>query len=213
MTVELERCPVPMFDGADCWQEPEQNGIAGICTEHMRLVSDRWLEDAVEYDFRCPTCRQLSVRRVRGRTVLYCQNPLCNQMVNAGLVTKVLDAREEARPSKDRKRRAYAPADSGRRHSGVVYYLSFGDRIKIGTSVNLPRRLKAIPHDECLAVERGSFSTEAARHLQFADQRVPGQQEWFLKSRALVAHINELRAANGRPMAAWREWQRGGVKE
>ena len=34
----------------------------------------------------------------------------------------------------------------------VVYYLRFDDRVKIGTTANLPQRLAAIRHDEFLAL-------------------------------------------------------------
>jgi hypothetical protein len=81
----------------------------------------------------------------------------------------------------------------------VVYYLRFADRVKIGTTSNLERRLCAIPHDEVLATEPGSFNLERRRHLQFADDRLMG--EWFALSPALqhhIWHLNEGHAESGR---------------
>ena len=51
----------------------------------------------------------------------------------------------------------------------VVYYLRYGDRIKIGTSANPRRRVASLPHDEVLAFERGGRPLEQRRHAQFAD--------------------------------------------
>lgn len=75
----------------------------------------------------------------------------------------------------------------------VVYYLQFADRIKIGFSRNLGRRLLAIPHDELLAVEPGGLAVEQRRHLQFAEYRIVG--EWFRVCDPLMEHIQRVKAA------------------
>ena len=47
----------------------------------------------------------------------------------------------------------------------VVYYLRYGDRIKIGTSANPRQRVASLPHDEVLAFERaGGCSSSAGTH-------------------------------------------------
>lgn len=74
----------------------------------------------------------------------------------------------------------------------LVYYVAFGDRIKIGTTTDLNQRLQSIPHDELLAFERGGRALERKRHRQFAADLVPGQREWFHRSPELVAHIEGL---------------------
>jgi len=74
--------------------------------------------------------------------------------------------------------------------TSVVYYVRFGDRVKIGYSTNLDGRLKAIPHDEVLATEPGTIQDERARHAAFADLRVTG--EWFRYEEPLVSHIAGL---------------------
>jgi hypothetical protein len=79
-----------------------------------------------------------------------------------------------------------------KRDSGVVYYIRFSDRVKIGTTTNLPQRLAGLPHDELLATEPGGPKVELRRHQQFADTQVPGQREWFFQSPELSAHIASL---------------------
>lgn len=74
----------------------------------------------------------------------------------------------------------------------VVYYIRFGDRVKIGTTFDLQARLSVIPHDEVLGTEPGSYALEKRRHRQFAADRVVG--EWFRLSPGLIAHIEGLNA-------------------
>jgi uncharacterized Zn finger protein len=83
------------------------------------------------------------------------------------------------------------PADRTARNAPCVYYLRFGDRVKIGTTTNLALRLVAIPHDELLATEPGSLALEKQRHEQFAHLRVRG--EWFSHAGALADYIDSLR--------------------
>jgi excisionase family DNA binding protein len=72
----------------------------------------------------------------------------------------------------------------------VVYYLRFGDRIKIGTSGVLSGRMEAIPHDELLVTEPGGHDVETQRHEQFAEYRITG--EWFAAVPPLLEHIARL---------------------
>lgn len=82
----------------------------------------------------------------------------------------------------------------------VVYYIRFGDRIKIGTSTNLKKRLGGVPYDEILAVEPGSYKLEAMRHRQFDRYRLTG--EWFSQGKSLMNHIEQVRQlASGTPVA------------
>ncbi|MEV6432591.1 GIY-YIG nuclease family protein [Nocardia sp. NPDC051463] len=77
-------------------------------------------------------------------------------------------------------------------HDEVVYYIRFGDRVKIGTTKNLEKRLIAIPHDEVLATEPGGLYVEQQRHKQFAHIRV--HHEWFDLTPELSEHISAVRA-------------------
>lgn len=87
-----------------------------------------------------------------------------------------------------------------------VYYIRFGDRIKIGTTKNLLNRLVAIPYDEVLAIEPGGFGLESLRHKDFGAHRING--EWFNNSPEILAHINLVRAVHGMPLAAWDSWRK-----
>jgi hypothetical protein len=86
-----------------------------------------------------------------------------------------------------------------RRPREVVYYVAFGGRIKIGTTIDLKQRLRAIHHDQLLAVEPGGYDIEGERHRQFASARVAGQREWFEPSDELRVHIRSVRAEHGKP--------------
>jgi hypothetical protein len=74
----------------------------------------------------------------------------------------------------------------------VVYYIRFGDRIKIGTTRNLTTRLASLPHDKVLGIERGDRDTERKRHEQFAHLRLTKRGEWFSMGGDLLAHIDTL---------------------
>jgi hypothetical protein len=87
----------------------------------------------------------------------------------------------------------------------VVYYLRFGDRVKIGTSSNPRARLAQLRYDELLAFERGDRATEQRRHAQFASHRFPGS-EWFRRHRALDDHIRNLAAGVVDPWDQHKRW-------
>lgn len=71
-----------------------------------------------------------------------------------------------------------------------IYYIRFGDRIKIGFTVDVRTRLTALPFDELLAVEPGPPELERMRHHEFAPHRLRG--EWFREHPDLLAHIEML---------------------
>ena len=87
----------------------------------------------------------------------------------------------------------------------VVYYIRFGERIKIGTSGNVRGRLASLPWEEVLAFERGGRSLEQRRHAQFGEHRIPGS-EWFHTHDALAAHIAELREGVDDPWERYALW-------
>lgn len=77
------------------------------------------------------------------------------------------------------------------KRSSLVYYLRFQGMIKIGTTVNLAKRLQAIPHDEVLATEPGGTEVERRRHAEFREYR-RAHREWFLPGPRLMDHIDRL---------------------
>lgn len=60
---------------------------------------------------------------------------------------------------------------------GLVYFMRFGDRVKIGFTTNLKNRSQAIPHDEVMATMPGTMRDEKALHARFAKHRI--HHEWF----------------------------------
>jgi hypothetical protein len=82
---------------------------------------------------------------------------------------------------------------------GVVYYVRRGSMIKIGTTINMQKRMTAILPDEILATEPGSYSLEAQRHREFRSLRVQGQTEWFHAAPLLQQHVLSVRALYGEP--------------
>ncbi|WP_203135752.1 GIY-YIG nuclease family protein [Microbacterium sp. JZ31] len=87
----------------------------------------------------------------------------------------------------------------------VVYYVRYGDRVKIGTSAQPRRRLAALVYDELLAFERGDRLVERRRHEQFADERF-ARTEWFRLSGRLRAHAAALSAGVDDPWRLHTRW-------
>lgn len=87
----------------------------------------------------------------------------------------------------------------------VVYYIRFGNRIKIGTSANPRRRLAGLRHDELLAFERGNRQVEQRRHAQFAEYRIL-RTEWFDINEALTRHIGVLGGGIDDPWSRYALW-------
>jgi len=87
----------------------------------------------------------------------------------------------------------------------VVYYIRFGDRMKIGTSSNLRQRMGQLWHEELVAIERGGRDRERARHAQFANYRL-GASEWFELAPELLAHAETLRAGVDDPWTLYARW-------
>lgn len=75
-----------------------------------------------------------------------------------------------------------------------VYYARIGDLIKIGVTLNVPRRIASYPPGaELLAVERGGEDLEGRRHRQFRHLLV-SRKEWFRPGQDLLDHIAALAA-------------------
>lgn len=90
-----------------------------------------------------------------------------------------------------------------REASEVVYYMRIGNRVKIGWSRNLPKRLATINPEELMVTEPGNSILERVRHDQFSALHTHG--EWFRLEQPLTDHITELReidARHSRPEAA-----------
>jgi hypothetical protein len=92
------------------------------------------------------------------------------------------------------------PPEDDELRPSIVYFLRFGDRIKIGSTTNLTQRLRTVPHDEVLLTIPGTYIVEFNLHRTFAAERITG--EWFQASPRLLAAIHDLTARQGSSRAA-----------
>lgn len=76
-------------------------------------------------------------------------------------------------------------------YKDVVYYAQFRDMVKIGTTMDLHRRLREFPTERLLVFEFGDRKLEHRRHRQFADLR--GVGEWFSAEERLLEHVQRLK--------------------
>jgi len=126
--------------------------------------------------YRCPACSILGIT-FDGKP-FYCRNDTCAEDAAA--------RREPKRPRQTRE-------DFMRKHA-LVYYLALGNRIKIGTTTDLPGRMTVVPHEELVAFEFGSYKLEHQRHREFSHARITG--EWFARNdEKLTAWIAHLRTS------------------
>lgn len=119
-----------------------------------------------------------------------------------GAAMRRLDAVYEVPPVTRELRPAKPIYKRGR--PSVVYYMRFGNRVKIGFSTNLRSRMATLCPDEVLAIEPGYQGEERAQHVRFAELREEG--EFFRMNRELVDHINLLRKMYGDPLARFDSW-------
>lgn len=125
--------------------------------------------------YRCPACGMKS--SAFDGAPFACRNDTCAEDAAAASAPRELRITREALM----------------REAAVVYYLALGNRIKIGTTTDLPGRMAAVPHEELVAFEFGSYKLERQRHDQFAHARIVG--EWFDRAdeelTAWVTHLQE----------------------
>lgn len=102
-------------------------------------------------------------------------------------------------------RRNHHAAPSRYRHADLVYFLIRGEHVKIGTTCNLPRRVRSMqqPITDVLAVQPGGRDAEQEWHRRFAhlnDRETYGGKEWFHATDELLEAI-AAEAVTGR--AGW----------
>lgn len=82
---------------------------------------------------------------------------------------------------------------------GWIYYLLVADRIKIGYTVDVKRRLRSYPPGSpLLALHPGTKQLEGEMHAKFAGSRAAGR-EWFLDTPEIRDHIKEVITEFGEP--------------
>lgn len=93
-----------------------------------------------------------------------------------------------------------APTPEELEQRGVVYFIRSRDQVKIGTTLDLMRRMSAfsVPHITLLATEPGYKQRERELHLRFAGLRL-SRREWFRLAPPLTNYINTIRDHHGLP--------------
>lgn len=174
-------CGITDERGRDCPDRSVSGSPLNLCGRHLRQAAELYssldgLDPGTRLREACPSCNARAlVAYVATRTT---------KCAVCGYAEKV---EPELIPRPDRTKIA---ADDP-----VVYYIRFGDRIKIGTTGDLRGRMSALPHDEVLAIERGDRDLERERHGQFAHLRLTPRGEWFRTAPDLLAHIDTLKAS------------------
>jgi hypothetical protein len=79
-----------------------------------------------------------------------------------------------------------------RKHPPLVYFIRNGNRLKIGTTTELKRRIRtlALRAENVVLLLDGSNPLEKTLHQQFADLRI-GNTEWFAYDGALIDFISD----------------------
>lgn len=106
-------------------------------------------------------------------------------------------------PPVTRELKPRAPMHANGRTS-VVYYMQFGQTVKIGFSTSLRKRVESLRPDAVVAIEPGRRGDEFGQHVRFAAKRLHG--EFFQLDRELIDHINMLREMYGDPMHTFDLW-------
>lgn len=165
-------CEISLPNGRDCPGEVPRDAPVAACWEHMKViaefVADRRGEpsglEREKIPLPCPECDYLTLWRVVGTEECRCR---CGYVGQFGEIRGALERAMAIRLQPKR------PDD----RTSVVYFIRFGDRVKIGTTTNRRQRLASLPYDEVLAVTPGDVSHERALHARFRHLRVTG--EWF----------------------------------
>lgn len=165
---------------AGCPNEGAEGAPLALCELHLRLAYE-WValeEGAIDaLPSPCPACgSRLGVR------------------FPSAWVCAICEWRYGERPDDE----------TPDRRVDVVYYVRWGDRIKIGTTGNPRQRFAALNVADVIAFERGDRTLERRRHEQFDALRFSGS-EWFRAEEPLVAHVREV-AAGRDPWQLYARW-------
>ncbi len=78
------------------------------------------------------------------------------------------------------------------KHAPLVYFIRNGNRIKIGTTTELKRRIRtlALRPENVILLFDGGQAAERNFHKQFAEHRI-GNTEWFAHDGTLTAFVHE----------------------
>ena len=158
-----------------------------IVTPSSRVSQDKRYATLRRQHHHCPECLQWMIRD-RKKDLFLCLG--CGRKeTRAEFTQTVRRNRLTAIPNQTSEKMLRQLLDEP--SYGVVYYVKFGDAVKIGTSMKLNTRLDVIPWDEVLLTEPGGYRLEKARHKKFA--RSHRMREWFNLTPELQQFIDEKR--------------------
>ncbi|QYF98466.1 GIY-YIG nuclease family protein [Microbacterium sp. PAMC21962] len=186
-------CGIILPDGSDCLGPIPEEAPLNLCAVHL-IEAATWVnrnDETTRPRTRCTLCGEREARQDPAGGI-FCGR--CGYQSPDFEGTARLTAAEQDETH---------PIRQGRRPVHVVYYIRFGDRVKIGTTRNPHRRMTELPHDEILAFEPGGIHLEAMRHLQFRESCIRGT-EWFHVTPELLAHAAEMRGEG----TAWDDLRR-----
>lgn len=182
-------CPIPAKGGKDCWTEPHPASPYGMCEPHWRNIISLWHESDPTVSLVCGNCYRLV--HIDPVELDFAVCPLCHKKMQAmGDVREMLTEMEQ---------QYVASSKSNVTRAGVVYYMRFGDRVKIGYTTKLRVRATQVPNDEVVAAEPGTILDERMRHAEFRRELIPGQKEWFQLTPRLSFHMANVRDRYGDP--------------
>lgn len=108
------------------------------------------------------------------------------------------ERREQDQRRRSERRRSADAAFRGEQ-PGYVYYVEVGERIKVGYSVDVRRRMRAYPPGSVLlAVEPGSPDLERQRHRELAGCLLDGR-EWFRPDGVVLRQVAKVVDQHGDP--------------
>lgn len=182
-------CPIPASGGKDCGNNPHPGNSYGVCSPHWRKLADEWLGERPQVTVQCINCTKLST--IDSVELDYATCQFCHKQISEpGLIRELVE----------RQRAAQIARPANKDLLGVVYYLRFSDRVKIGFTTDLDVRAQQIPHDEIVAAEPGTYALESQRHTEFSPERLTERGEWFNLTPRLAFHMANVRDKYGNPV-------------
>ena len=117
--------------------------------------------------------------------------PICERHVVDIIRHYMLMTRGMARDEYDESL-GFEPMKREERYSPpeFVYFIRYRDRVKIGTTTNVIKRLASLPYDEVLAVVNGGRDVEREWHDKYHQHRDQG--EWFIPYPKMLDEIKAL---------------------
>lgn len=186
----------PGHDSGRACGRPATHQVADVqvCEHHYRRIRD-WMNERDKFDVRQAASTVAAIRAeelVLEERVAQYQRRLDRE--TAQLRTEL--AREQAALQIELDRQLIQSLEAARAEVSRVYFVTreSDGLIKIGTSRDLPGRLKTLKREHgtlhLIATVPGAHKEETAQHRRFADLRA--EKEWFRPELPLLEHLYAL---------------------